>query len=532
MGVLASRHDSAPTAFVTACLDALLLELPTTTGLSATLLHQASPLVQARALTLPALPPGEDWSALSPELVRLAAQLQLDYVAAVELMPDGDRVRVRALVVVRGGGTWTVDFEHPERQPSSVARTLAQALKQAIEQHLPRPRPLTDDVPLEPVAVAVPEAPATAPAETAVAPVAQTPTAPPAPAPQPEAAVTAPTPAAPEQVDTEGLGPLEPAAVAFNRGRYREALALLQPLIAAGTDTARAYLLRARCELALNNPEAALDDLRRAVQADPNLVEAHLRLGRLLAERGLWQAAADSYKAALNLQPDDREARLALARLYRDHGHRQRALELLEAAPSSGDAGMLLLQAELYALQGDEVRAESTFQRALAASSGDTQAVVLEKLGDFYVSLRRHREALTCYLQAAQLNPARGTLARRRYDELMRAADNTVCDELTASWAEFAAFVRDGQGERELLFARMATARAHLDEAMRFADSIIAPDEVRAIHARRQFAYSVAYEATVTALSYIDLGGTEMRERAVERYQQALAEFARLREGQ
>lgn len=114
----------------------------------------------------------------------------------------------------------------------------------------------------------------------------------------------------------------------------------------------------------------------------------------------------------------------------------------------------------------------------------------------------------------------------------MRAADNTVLDELNASWAEFSAFAKDGDGERELVFTRMVAARAHVDEAMRFADSILAPEDLRTQHARRQFAYSLAFEATVTALSYLDLGGASMRERAFQGYQEAVAEFERLREAQ
>ncbi|MCD6359832.1 MAG: tetratricopeptide repeat protein [Armatimonadetes bacterium] len=325
---------------------------------------------------------------------------------------------------------------------------------------------------------------------------------------------------------------LVPAASAFNRGEFKKALGLVQDVISGGAATGQAYLLRARCHLALNEEEAAMGDLRRAIEASPDLVEAHVRLARLLSKRGLWQVAAARYQAALDIAPDNREALQGLARLYRDNGHRRRAIELLEAAPSSSsDAGIVLMLADLYAQEGDEAGAQSAYLRAVTLSDGEGKAVALERLGDFYVSIRRHRDALTCYLKAAQLSLNRSTVARRRYEEVMSAADSAVLDEMTASWDAFASYVDDGDGERELVFIRMAQARAHVDEAMRFADSIVPPDELKSQHARRKFAYSLVYEAMVTALSYLDLGGEDMLNRARKRHDEAVAEFERLSGG-
>ncbi|HUS79939.1 MAG TPA: hypothetical protein VM283_01650, partial [Armatimonadota bacterium] len=94
----------------------------------------------------------------------------------------------------------------------------------------------------------------------------------------------------------------------------------------------------------------------------------------------------------------------------------------------------------------------------------------------------------------------------------------------------FEAFVTDGNGERELVFASLSAARAQIEEALRFADGITPPEAVAARHARRQFAYSLAFEATVTALSFVDVGGAELRDRALARYKDALAEFEGLRQ--
>ena len=64
---------------------------------------------------------------------------------------------------------------------------------------------------------------------------------------------------------------------------------------------------------------------------------------------------------------------------------------------------------------------------------------------------------------------------------------------------------------------------------MNFADGIMPPEEMGSVHARRQYAYSLAYEAAVTGLSYLDLDGTEMRDRAMARCREAINELESLR---
>ena len=111
----------------------------------------------------------------------------------------------------------------------------------------------------------------------------------------------------------------------------------------------------------------------------------------------------------------------------------------------------------------------------------------------------------------------------------MSAADRTVYDELTEAWVGFEAFVRDVSGERELIYLRMAACCGHVQEAMNFADGIMPPEEMGSVHARRQYAYSLAYEAAVTGLSYLDLDGAEMRERSMARCREAIKELESLR---
>jgi tetratricopeptide (TPR) repeat protein len=528
VGVLVAQVAEAPAPLEVSYADALVARAAEEDGLQAALLHEGSPLVTGREARLPAMDPGEDWGPLEPILSGLAAQLGLDYVLATAIIPAEGGATVQAMVAVRGGDAARMSFDVERDGATELAQSAAaemvRRLTEAIAESLPAPRdpgdeavPVPDDT--QPDA---PQPPADepVPAEPVATPPADDAPVPPADEPEGQAPVVEDQP-----------GPLSDAIAVFNRGDYKQALALINDAMARVGPSGEAYLLRARCYLALQDQDAAMSELQRAIDIAPELIEARLRLARLQARRGLWQMAAALYEEALDIAPDDREALLGLARLYRDNGHRQKAIDLLTGAEAaSSDAGLLMLLGDLYALNSNDVEAQAAYLRAMALGDDpDAKAVALERLGDFYVKLHRHRDALTCYLQAAQLNPTRTSVVTRRYVEVMSAADRTVYDELTEAWVGFEAFVRDGSGEREIVYQRMAACRGHVQEAMRFADGITPPEEMRGVHARRQYAYSLAYEAAVTALSYLDLDGGEMRDRAMARCDEAIKELERLR---
>jgi tetratricopeptide (TPR) repeat protein len=289
-------------------------------------------------------------------------------------------------------------------------------------------------------------------------------------------------------------------------------------------------LLRARLNLARRNDDAAIGDLQRAVGMDPSLVEARVWLGRLLEEQGLWQSAQDHYEAAVEADPTDLAALLGLARLYRDHGHRRRAIELLTDARDLGqdDPSLLMLLAELHGGEGNVALAERYFLQAAATATGDERAMAWERLGDLYVKLHRHREALTSYVKAAEVNPSRASMAERRYTEVMTAADGAVHEALTATWSAFEDFANNGIGEREMVYRRLSEMHAQLEEAKLFAESITPPEDLKARHVKRQVAYSLAVEASVLALSWLDLGDDSMLEHAGQVHADAVAQFEAL----
>ncbi len=491
----------------------------------ATFLHKNSPMVRSAGIRLPSVSAGDDWTPLTDVLETIAGRLRLDYVILTALTPeDSGPAKVTGLLVARGGDHVRVSAGDAEAMAAEILDTLPDL----DQPHDPEDQPVPIEAQDEPASEDEPEDTAEPAPITDDAPATEPPVEPVTVADEPE------LPEAPDS-EQEGPGP-DPAIAAVERayenGNLDAARSLLADYVEERGPSSRTHFLRARLSLAAQQRDDAIDHLEQAVALEPGFVEARVWLARLLAERGLWQKAIEQYERALESDPLDLEALLGLARLYRDHGHRRQAISLLREADDAGqhDPSLLML---LGALQGHEDNvelAERYFLRAASQTSGERRAAALERLGDLYVGIDRHREALRCYLQAAELNPSRTSMVKRRYREVMTAADGAVHDALTSGWSAFQDFVENDIGEREVVYRTLTEVSAQLREALRFADSVKPPDDLKAEHARRQLAYSLAAEAAVSALSYLDIGNESMLKRATSGQGEALAEFQRLQQ--
>ena len=96
---------------------------------------------------------------------------------------------------------------------------------------------------------------------------------------------------------------LEQGEAACARGAYDEALAAARAALAADPGSARARLLAARTLLRLQRHTDAVDELRRAVQADPLTPETHLELGFAAVQVGDFATARSSWEHFQRLAP-------------------------------------------------------------------------------------------------------------------------------------------------------------------------------------------------------------------------------------
>ncbi len=90
----------------------------------------------------------------------------------------------------------------------------------------------------------------------------------------------------------------------------------------------------------VNRFDDAQGQVEAALQADPNLAEAHELAGTLLARKRLLAEAAREYREAVRLRPDFSQAHLDLARVLAAQGDRPGAIEHLREAARGRDAGV------------------------------------------------------------------------------------------------------------------------------------------------------------------------------------------------
>lgn len=96
------------------------------------------------------------------------------------------------------------------------------------------------------------------------------------------------------------------------------------------------------CDLEASVPDQARDAYRRALELDPNHIDARLNLGRLLHEAGEVEAAEAHYRAAIDARPDDATAWFNLGVALEDQERGKEAIDAyrlsIELDPDGVDA--------------------------------------------------------------------------------------------------------------------------------------------------------------------------------------------------
>ncbi len=100
---------------------------------------------------------------------------------------------------------------------------------------------------------------------------------------------------------------LEQARAALGRGSCEEALNIVRGLLATDPSNTRARLIAARALTMLDRRDEVVDELRRAVRADPLTPEVHLELGFAAARTGDFVAARSSWEHYIRLTPNSPE---------------------------------------------------------------------------------------------------------------------------------------------------------------------------------------------------------------------------------
>jgi tetratricopeptide (TPR) repeat protein len=165
------------------------------------------------------------------------------------------------------------------------------------------------------------------------------------------------------------------AAYAMNYGRYEYAATEFQRIADAHPDDPWAWVNIGLARLALEEDDAALAALEKAVGVDPDHLQANLHLGSLYARRGDYPRAIEHLKTVLRNDPGELEASFQLAAVLIEVGRHEEAVAELEKVvrgnPGKATAHVQLAMALTWSERYDE--ALRTLDRAHSAMPEDSR---------------------------------------------------------------------------------------------------------------------------------------------------------------
>jgi tetratricopeptide (TPR) repeat protein len=214
------------------------------------------------------------------------------------------------------------------------------------------------------------------------------------------------------------------------------ALPLIEAAIQSRPDDARPYLHLTSAHRLAGRTADALQAVGQALEKNPDLPEAYLRLGELWLDEAATTrdvVAAEKAVAALSsvakMDPSSGAAALALGRAYLALGDEERGfLELRrasQATPVPPEA--LRLLGDLYRTRRNPAEAVTAYHVYLKLN-GDTPAV-LEGLGDAYVESGNPRMGAEVYLRLDALDPRHGAALVKAARAFLLASDHDAAAE-------------------------------------------------------------------------------------------------------
>lgn len=543
MGIILAPYGE-PSADIGIICDTVVSAIGRQGDYDVTVLHKNSPLLGAYGVSPESLQPSG--SAVGEHLAELAASLELGDILYVTVTPAPGDAEYRydlSVVWASAGRPDLVGFDLQVADTGKGAQTqLGERISAQIEKGVEE---LSSVSHVEPPAPA-PETPQDeSEKEDATAATAETP--PDAEkTPGPEDSGETPTVAAPEPQGPEAEGDREPPApeTAPEKGdaepshdtempnvqKAREALAvgdldLARQHLAVATKNGEPMgaisLLRADIARVEGDESERRRWLQKAAVAEDSSVEARLQLARVFADQGLWQRALETYEEIIEDSPDNAQAYIGLAQLLRDQKRPRQAAEYLSEAVEKHPENHLLLMklGDAYRDANMLAEAEEAYDLLARISEGDLRAQVFEKLGDLYVAADRFEEGFYCYAESARIQGDRDApLSEKRYTRVMSTADEAVLaamSKLADTYRQYSVYERI---PREAAYRTAEKTVGEMEEVLNFAKTIVPPSSSKRRHVQRKLFYSVALEAAVHLMTYLD---TNLRT-ALKRYEDAL----------
>lgn len=289
--------------------------------------------------------------------------------------------------------------------------------------------------------------------------------------------------------DPQGRSPEEVLGLALTqlgdmRGAVEQVEGALDRRIEAeapAAELARLHYVAGGLRIHAGEDTAAEAHLRRALELDPDLTDARVKLGNVGARQGRFGEAAELYARALRERPDDRELRLKLASAWVNDRRLDAAIPLLEELVTRDplDAEAQVGLAEALEISGQRAAAEARYRKALELPLETPAAARIHRgLGDFHRRGGNLETAASSYRRAVELDP-RLLSARERLAATL--VDLGRLEEALEQFAEVVARNPDDvearRGEAAILIfsGRLAEAKNRLESALAYRSDSLEP---------------------------------------------------------
>jgi hypothetical protein len=148
-------------------------------------------------------------------------------------------------------------------------------------------------------------------------------------------------------------------------------------------------------------------------------------------------------------------------------------------------------------------------------------------LAALYLETGRLQEALAASQEALNIETAADAVTEQTYDLLACSTDRHV--EVTAeSLTAILDALDGGKIAREEAFSRVKEVSEGVAASEAVVSGVAAPETRYTVGTRRLYAYSLASEAVLNALIYVDLGAAGSRDASISALRAAKAELRRI----
>jgi tetratricopeptide (TPR) repeat protein len=189
--------------------------------------------------------------------------------------------------------------------------------------------------------------------------------------------------------------------------RAAEAEAIFSGLLSAHGQNPELNVVLAQAHAQQGDFEAAIESVKRALQAKPDVADAHATLGIIYLRQGRLKEAADALEAGLKLHPRDIRAKHTLAMVHDMDGRYDEAVSLLRSVlrerPDHADARYLL--GKILLAQGKATDAVDQLETAVRLAPED--ANIHYQLAQAYQKLGRAEQAERQFARYRELKDRR-----------------------------------------------------------------------------------------------------------------------------